>query len=406
MKRLFALLLTAFFLLASCTAPKHEEHKSSAVSSGAPEPSAPASTTLHASAVELLALAEKAWDGDEIPSIWDTSETDDYTIDWGFGRFTRANVFTQKGEDAPCAVILSITPGNDFVFSEYAIYPFKLMLKKLGVAENDLWGGDKQIIVGKTYHGDGFLYILKKIEKKYFLCLYAEDFAFDLSKMPTTLPGKRSALLDSAEKREALRELRKKFDFKGMVELVEAYEAETPLADDAHVLFVKKLAEEMAPLQEKCVYSYDDFEGETSVFYKDVEKISKQVHVVPYLSSGSAFTDVGFIASKWLFFDDWTIKAGDSTLSGGSSSDYREVLSGGSIIEISRTNVLSLDKIQAVREMGSAKLRFSNDDNGKNLDFDLSAAEIDALYTIHSMQAAGRQIADYIYHYDLAFGAD
>ena len=111
-----------------------------------------------------MALAEKAWDGDEVPSIWDASETDDYTIDWGFGRFTRANVFTRQGEDAPCAVILSITPGNDFVFSEYAIYPFELMLKKLGVAENDRWEGDKQIIVGKTYHGDGFLYILKKID--------------------------------------------------------------------------------------------------------------------------------------------------------------------------------------------------------------------------------------------------
>lgn len=288
MKRLFALLLTAFVFLASCTAPKHDEHKSSAVSSSAPEPSAPASTTLHASAAELLALAEKAWGGDEIPSVWDTSETDDYTIDWGFGRFTRANVFTRKGEGAPCAVILSITPGNDVVFSKYAIYPFELMLKKLGVAENDLWEGDKQIIVGKTYHGDGFLYILKKIEEKYFLCLYAKDFAFDLSKMPITLPGKRSALLDSAEKREALLELREKFDFKGMAEIIEAYEAETPLADDAHVLFIKKLAEEMALLQEKCVYSYDDFEGKTSVFYKDVEKISKKVHVVPYLSSGSA----------------------------------------------------------------------------------------------------------------------
>ena len=66
MKRLFALLLTAVFLLASCTAPKHEEHKSSAVSSSAPEPSKPEPVVTHTVLSEhagtLLDIAAASWD--------------------------------------------------------------------------------------------------------------------------------------------------------------------------------------------------------------------------------------------------------------------------------------------------------------------------------------------------------
>lgn len=408
MKRLFVLLLTAVFLLASCTAPKHEEHKSSVVSSGVPEPSAPIiRTELSERAETLLEVAASSWDDQGISGIYGRSEADIYDVIWCFSHSVRANIYTEKGKTFPSAVIFVFDdPGTGRVSGD-ALAPFKTILKKLGLPEASVWDGSDTITVDKVFKGDGFSYMLKKREGKYFLCLYASDFLFALDEMPIVVSSEQLSMLDSAEKLKELRTLVDAYDFKGVLTLIDAYEKENVIPDDAHIRNLQKIAESASPLQDKCSRVYDDIEEETRVFYKGIESISKKVHVVPYAYKSSVYTDVGFVASDWLFFDDWTIKAGETKISGyvGDFGDYREVLRGGrGVTEVAQRESIDYKEICAIHDTGAAKLRFENTDDHKTRDYDLSAAEIEALYTVYTLNKAYKESSDFLSPYEKAFG--
>ena len=408
MKRFFALLLTAVFLLASCTAPKHEEPKSSAASSSVPEPSAPIiRTDLSERAETLLEVAASSWDDQGRSGIYGRSEADIYDVIWCFSHSVRVNIYTEKGKTFPSAVIFVFDdPGTGRVSGD-ALAPFETILKKLGLPEARVWNGDDTITIDKVFTGDGFSYMLNQGDGKWFLCLYASDFPFKLAEMPIEVSSEQLSMLDSAEKLKELRTLVDAYDFKGVLTLIDAYEKENVIPDDAHIRNLKKIAESASPLQDKCSRVYDDIEEETRVFYKGIESISKKVHVVPYAYKSSVYTDVGFVASDWLFFDDWTIKAGETKISGyvGDFGDYREVLRGGrGVTEVAQRESIDYKEICAIHDTGAAKLRFENTDDHKTRDYDLSAAEIEALYTVYTLNKAYKESSDFLSPYEKAFG--
>lgn len=411
MKRLFALLLTAVFLLASCTAPKHEEHKSSAVSSSVPEPSNPEPVVTHTVLSEhagtLLDIAAANWDDKGASGIYGRSEAGGYDVMWCFAHSVRINIYTRQGWTSPSAVIFSFeNPGTGRVSGD-ATVPFRAILKKLGVPEARVWNGDDTITIDKVFTGDGFSYMLNQGDGKWFLCLYASDFPFKLDEMPIEVSSEQLSMLDSAEKLKELRTLVDAYDFKGVLTLIDAYEKENVIPDDAHIRNLKKIAESASPLQDKCSRVYDDIEEETQVFYKGIESISKKVHVVPYAYKSSVYTDVGFVASDWLFFDDWTIKAGETKISGyvGDFGDYREVLRGGrGVTEVAQRESIDYKEICAIHDTGAAKLRFENTDDHKTRDYDLSAVEIEALYTVYTLNKAYKESSDFLSPYEKAFG--
>ena len=241
------------------------------MSSSVPEPSAPAPVITHTVLSEhsktLLDIAVASWDDKGESGIYGKSEAGIYEIMWCFAHSVRINIYTRNGRTSPSAVVFAFeNPGTGRVSGD-ALVPFRAMLSKLGVPEARVWDGDDTITIDKIFTGDGFSYMLKQGDGKWFLCLYASDFPFELDEMPIEVSSEQLAMLDSTEKLKELRALVDAYDFRGVLTLIEAYEKENVAPDDAYIHDLQKIAENASPLQDKCSRVYDDIEEETRVFY-------------------------------------------------------------------------------------------------------------------------------------------
>lgn len=88
----------------------------------------------------------------------------------------------------------------------------------------------------------------------------------------------------------------------------------------------------------------------------------------------------------------------------GDFGDYREVLRGGrGVTEVAQRESIDYKEICAIHDTGAAKLRFENTDDHKTRDYDLSAAEIEALYTVYTLNKAYKESSDFLSPYEKAF---
>lgn len=183
------------------------------------------------------------------------------------------------------------------------------------------------------------------------------------------------------------------YDFQTIVDLANAYLEENPQApaeDTVHEILT--LATAGAEQMKNCKVVGDDFEGDYSIYYKGVEKISKSINLMPYLDAGDFRVKMGFRASDWLFFEEIKIKVGEDeyiTYSFDSWDIEREVDNG-----ISEIIDIWLDKEKATQiiEADGPVMRFENDE-GKTRDHELTKAEIAACQTIMAIDDTQSQLS-------------
>lgn len=254
-------------------------------------------------------------------------------------------------------------------------------------------------IVKVFWEDDSRLYVLdldnKEVDKSYFCSEQFDSVKEEYSFKIHYLSNKENAqhVYDSIEKG----------DFIGLYDEMEQYIADNNLeGSDANIIL-----DRLKPFKEnedKLDFSYDNVEGKYIIYYKGLNEISKEHHVIPYFSSESdaAQLKLGFIASDWIFFDE-VIAAFD----GAESKDFlistekknEDVLNGGNIEEC------ALDRyVSDVMNDGHSPItiRFKNEDEEKYLDFNLTDEEKQALEIFDAISYAGSAIERIVTYCNIA----
>lgn len=203
----------------------------------------------------------------------------------------------------------------------------------------------------------------------------------DLASLPTTIEkAEREADFFNDETRlNSFNELNQNFQYADLASMVDSYIAQATPQETDSAYKIKELAEKAAAQMPNTIVKTDEFENNSSLYYKGVEKLSKDINIVP---SVFGFSDVsikiGFIASDWVFFDSYKIKVGeDDYVYSFIGSKTEDVLNNGSVLESSDIR-LKWEDLEKIVNAPSPVIRFEGKE-GKSLDHALSEKEISAL---------------------------
>jgi len=212
---------------------------------------------------------------------------------------------------------------------------------------------------------------------------------------PTPIPPD---FFDDAERLDSIKASLERSAYNEILQIAEEYinTTENILPND-NIYHIVDLCTQAVDLLDECEITQDEFTGEVIIRYKNVEGISKAVSLFPSLEDNSLELLIGFKASEWVFFVEYSIK-----VDGGYIDDYydyfsitRDVVSGG-VIEYVSTS-LTADEIKQICNTEKPMIRFEGDDD-KYYDHAITDAEKAALETIHTLREIYVTISNEIFH--------
>ena len=203
----------------------------------------------------------------------------------------------------------------------------------------------------------------------------AEDYAA----MSFTAPD---GILAAA--REQIETLAVDLDFAALLDLCAAY------PDDSVAQAIAQQAETAQELLKGCVVEEDAFTGTFAVYAKGCQEITKNISLVPYIKDYGFGIEarclVGYIANDWVFLDTILVAGtGMTTITKRVSPEVSDVLSGGMVTEVADVP-FTADEAQAILGADNVAIRFQGD--GRQLDVEVSQAELDAMAAIYGIDAA------------------
>lgn len=315
------------------------------------------------------------------------SSTDDVDVD-GFGEFMifdhgtfsiktvynenddmRLTEYTVKGEEMPSIIMISAEKNDYDKFVEFGSEIF---------LQSPVWGED----YANVYEAKGNN-------------TYVFAYIFNDELNPLSLPlnfnqMKTNDLLENADTRQEIGELIRSHNYSGVVNLAEEYAVEKQPHESDSVHQILALFEPIAIYLDDITVEKDDFDGNETVVYKDLNSINSSNNFFASIKNNSLYYDYGFEKEHWLFFDKTAIKIGDAIYSDSLSKTERDVLGGSLIRETASTSkyvTTSLEEIlENAKEENSGTIRFSGSKG--DLDLELSNDEIKSLYVITNLKDA------------------
>lgn len=248
---------------------------------------------------------------------------------------------------------------------------------------------------------NGIEYVAEEIEQEHYLvfAVYALDSTLD--NFPLSIRHLRSEyeFFANEDRVETFSSLMYSCKYHELRSYIAAFVAEgnCPQNDIAHILVTK--LDELIPFMDDCYVEVDGVEKSTSIIYKDVTEITRQINVLPVveISDFGASLDItlGFIKDEWLFFDRvYFASASTETEYFSLGNTTTDVLSDGSILESSSIGGSAMNALMEICESSSPVIRFANSKTDEYIDHELSPEEIDALLRLKQVRDLHDEIWD------------
>lgn len=233
-----------------------------------------------------------------------------------------------------------------------------------------------------------------------FFVIYPESTGLDIGSLPIKIDRPPDFFTDDA-RRKAYKELNENFQFSEILAMANEYIAQNNPAETDSAYAIAEQAQAGLDAMESCTIVKDEFEGDLSIYYNGVEKLSSEINFLPYIDDHSDTILVGFTASDWLFFNTVYIKADDEMVEQSHFKDTamtQEVTDNGIYEDISIT--LSQDDIDKILNSENTMIRFENDETDKTKDHTITENEKNALRTIRTVESAYGTLKSLCYHWE------
>ena len=173
------------------------------------------------------------------------------------------------------------------------------------------------------------------------------------------------------------------------------------LYDSAYT--IQKILEPIIDNWDSLTIYYDEVDKYSTFYDSAVTSLGNDIHFVPYATSRDKNINaiVGFYNTDWLFFDNITITSTDNIKVNASDySKIEDVCDNGNILESYRYEIYD-DDLQNLLAEQEHIIRFSNTREQKNIDYDMTQAEFDALSKISSFQNVRNILSDLLFRFNL-----
>lgn len=200
---------------------------------------------------------------------------------------------------------------------------------------------------------------------------------------------------------EMYKELIESYQYAELQSYVQQYIDACPPKETDNAYAILSLIEEHISALGNCVISYDSFEEEYTVKYRNAEEISNNVNFVSTVSGSHYEAQVGFIAYDWLFFDHIYIKFSSEEIESNyisGSTINREVLNGG-IIQEYATFFVDYDEIEKYETAETIVIRFENSETGEAIDHILTEAERNGIVTLVKLRYTYVELSNLLFRY-------
>lgn len=214
-------------------------------------------------------------------------------------------------------------------------------------------------------------------------------------KINSSLKGSVSTFFETDQGKE-IYSLFRSYDFSGASDKLNEYLATEKGGKDSIAKSFRTHLDNMLSYSDQVDIATDEVTGTKKVYYKGLTEVSSSNHIVPYIQDSSLHCTFGFVKSDWVFFTKVRINfESTSDYFSGSYKSYnmtRDVL-GGSTIKESYDDSFSYDKYVQLFSGGNATvIRFQGDD--KNVDYDVSGTENEAMSTIAKIYSEFKAVGD------------
>lgn len=222
------------------------------------------------------------------------------------------------------------------------------------------------------------------------------DYNDDFEKIIDTIEIASLDFLDSDENVKHARNLLHEAKIGELKDFLQQYIDQSSPADTDNVYRILEIIAPVEAVADKLVLETDEFSNKSKVYYPGLTEISSDTYIIPYSTSGKFNIDVGFIGDNWIFMKKSILKYGDEendtyTLSSdsGGTSNTRDVLDGGRVLEIGHTDIYLVESAKEIVSKPESEwaIRLYGDDD-KTLDHTLTAVEKDALITFSTYYEA------------------
>lgn len=334
------------------------------------------------------ALDEKKKLGIEIETaLSNASSTDDVEID-GFGDFMvfdhetfsiktiynenddmRLTEYTIQGEEMPSIVMISAEKNDYDKFVDFG----------------------REIFLQSPVWGEDFVNVYEAKGNNTYVFAYIFNDELNTPSLPLNFNQmKTDDFLKSAEIRQEIGELIRSHNYSEVVKLAADYASERKTHESDSVHQIQELFEPIANYMDDITVVTDDFDGNETVVFKELNSINSSNNFFASIKNNSLYYDYGFEKEHWLFFDKTAIKIGDTIYSDSLTKTERDVLSGSLIRETASTSKYVTDSLDEILEKAkvenSGTIRFSGSKG--DLDLELSNDEIKSLYVITNLKDA------------------
>ena len=182
---------------------------------------------------------------------------------------------------------------------------------------------------------------------------------------------------------------------------VQQYIDDCPPLETDNAYEILSIIEYYSPTLDNCIMQYDEFDEDYTISYRNAEKITRSVNVVPTVCESDLTVHVGFIASDWLFFDKLYIKFSSDHTESHSYESYdieRDVLSGGNIREYVTLYVGEYD-LEDYETAEKITIRFENSETGEVIDHQMTDAEKDGVVALLKLKISYSKLSNLLYQY-------
>ena len=214
-------------------------------------------------------------------------------------------------------------------------------------------------------------------------------------KINSTLKGNVSTFFETDQGKE-IYSLFRSYDFTGASNKLDEYLATEKGGGDSTAKSFRTHLDNVLSYSDQVDISTDEVTGTKKVYYKGLTEVSSSDHIIPYIENHNLHCTFGFVKSDWVFFTKVRINFENTSdyfyASYKSYKMTRDVL-GGSTIKECNDDQISTDKnVQLFRGGNATLIRFEGND--KNVDYDVSSTENEAMAMLGNMYSELKAIAD------------
>lgn len=238
--------------------------------------------------------------------------------------------------------------------------------------------------------------VIRPDEEGESIIVYPDGTDLDALLLPWRVNWPENVFLGNQERLETFKAYIEKYDFQSAKALLETFIAEyNPLSTDASHQYLEKLSVEgLADALAKCDVTIDPVEGDVRVAYRGVSEINQNNHIMASIKNKSVEYHVGFISPTWINFSRISINVGEGkniTSSWNTWTPTRDIVPGG-VKEYVYTT-LNAEEVSRIVNAENPVIRFADEKNQKQLDYNITPAEQDCLHSISLIKKIRSQIS-------------